>query len=472
MASSTPNASRHRETRLRDFSLVFAVVLAASLFGILTRPVGFLAAFWPANAILLAMMVRWPNLSTLANWCAAFAGYMAADLATGGDAWVTLWLTGVNMAGAITGVYLFGLLGEEDRRLRRQLSVLYLLAICAAAAAVAAITGGGAARILFSRDFATGFEFWFVTELVNSLIILPAILTFPGRAQAAAELSPRHWASSWGRAAPLLTLVVSAAGAVLIGGPGAIAFTVPALIWCALSYGMFFSALTTLLLCAGLLVSSALGMMPLPMSSDVFSSTSSIRLGVALIALAPLSVSAINRAREELVARLSHAVTHDALTGVLSRSAFMDNAYATLSRLAGRGSQVALLMLDIDHFKSVNDTYGHAAGDRALVEFARRVEGRLRFGDLFGRLGGEEFAVVAPEAGLPEAMALAERIRAVVGETEIEIEPGKTIRISVSIGVAVIDSVSSACLDKLMARSDDALYGAKSGGRNTVRAAA
>jgi len=459
---------------LGGFAIVFGVVIAAALFGILTRPMGFLAAFWPANAILLGMMVRRPSLATPLNWAAAFAGYMAADLITGGDPWVTLWLTAANMAGAATGFMLFNLLSEDDRRLQRQLSVLYLLAISAAAAGVAALAGGGAARLLFDRDFATGLEFWFVTELVNSLVILPAILTFPALPALKAEFSPKRWMSGrwWWRVAPLATLVVSAAAAVLVGGPGAIAFTVPALIWCALTYSMFLTALVTALLCAGLLISSATGLLPLPMSSDVFTSTSSIRLGVALIALAPLSVSAINQAREELLARLSHAVTYDALTGALSRRAFMDKGYEIVARLSGQGASVALLMLDIDHFKRINDTYGHAGGDRALVEFARQVKSQLRPGDLFGRLGGEEFAVVLPRAGLGEAMAVAERIRSQVGAAEVEVAPDVMVRTSVSIGVSVIDGVSGACLDRLLASSDTALYGAKKGGRNTVRAAA
>lgn len=458
----------------RAFAIVFCVVLAASLFGILTRPMGFLAAFWPANAILLGMMVRWPALAALPSWAAAFAGYMAADLMTGGDPWVTLWLTAANMTGAATGFVLFNLLPPEDRALRRQLSVLYLLAVCAATAGMAALAGGGAARLLFDRDFATGLEFWFVTELVNSLVILPIILTLPDWRGLKAEFALRRWMSGrwWWRVAPLATLALSAAGAMLVGGPGAIAFTVLALVWCALTYSMFLTALVTGLLCAGLLISSATGLLPLPMSSDVFGSTSSVRLGVALIAIAPLTVSAINQAREELLARLSHAVTHDALTGVLSRRAFMDKGYDMVARLSARGAPVALLMLDIDHFKRVNDAHGHAGGDRVLVEFARRVGGELRPGDLLGRLGGEEFAVVLRGAGAQEAIAVAERIRAAVEAGAVAVAPDAAIRISVSIGVAVIDGVAGACLDKLLVSSDGALYGAKADGRNTVRVAA
>src|SRR5690606_15490710 len=161
--------------------IVGLVVFAAALFGILTRPMGFLAAIWPANAILLGLMVRRGELASPTGWIGAFAGFMAADLVTGGDPFISLWLTAANMSGVLTGYVLFQVLPEGDRRLQRPQSVLFLFAICCVSSIAAALTGGGAARVLFGRDFQTGFEFWFVTELVNNLVILPAILSVPDR---------------------------------------------------------------------------------------------------------------------------------------------------------------------------------------------------------------------------------------------------------------------------------------------------
>lgn len=459
---------------MRDFIIVAGVVMAAALFGILTRPMGFLAAFWPANAILLGMMVRWPRLAAVPNWIAAFVAYIAADLLTGGEVFVTLWLTAANLIGAITGYLLFQLVSEEDRQLRRPLSVLCLLGIVVGAAGAAALTGGGAARLLFGRDFLSGLEFWFTTELVNALVILPVLLTFPhrNRAEDRRERATVSQNEIVRNVAPLATLVSCAAISFLVGGPGAIAFTVPALVWCALSYSIFTTAVVTALLCSGLLVSTATGLLALPMTGDFLNSTNSIRLGIALIAVGPLTVSAINRAREDLMAQLSHAARHDALTGALSRRAFMDDGYATVVRLSGNGASCALLMLDLDHFKRINDNWGHAAGDKVLTEFARLVSEQLRPRDIFGRLGGEEFGILLPEAGLDEAVSVAERIRAAVARSPAELDAGPSVPISVSIGVSVIDGVTGACLDALMARSDRALYGAKAEGRNAVRAAA
>lgn len=436
--------------------VVAIVVFAASLFGIVTRPVGFLAAFWPANAILLGLMVRNPGYASFWTWTTAFIAYMAADLVTGGTLDVTIWLTTANMVGAITGYLLFQLLSEDDRRLRRPLSVLYLFAICAAAALAAAFAGGGAARVLFGRDFRTGLEFWFITELVNSLVILPVMLTFPSMRQLVFRPMRGNDLSAWNlkQVAPVLALAVSCGVATLMGGPGAIVFPVPALIWCALTYSMFTTAVFTMLLCAWLLISISAGLLMLPMSLDTIQSTSSIRLGVALIALGPLTVASINITRNDLLAKLLHATNHDTLTGTLSRGAFMSKGQAMVSELARINGSIALLMLDVDHFKRVNDQYGHAVGDRVLVEFARLAAGVLRPTDLLARLGGEEFAAILPGASLGEAIIVAERIRTTIESSIVEISTGAPVCISVSIGVAATNGPGAVDLGQLLAASE------------------
>jgi diguanylate cyclase (GGDEF)-like protein len=454
---------------------VALLVFAASLFGIFTRPVGSLAAFWPANALLLGVMVRYRSLSTLAGWVAAFVAYVAADLSTGGQLRVTLWLSAANMAGAFTGYLLFRLLPEDDRRLRRPLSVLYLFVICTAAALAAALSGGGIARLLFGRDFLTGLEFWFTTELVNNLVILPMVLAFPGLPKTSARVpgSRREDRSlvRLGHAMPAAALLTSCVAGVLVGGPGAIAFPVPALIWCALSYGMFATAFLTMLLCAWLMLAVSGGLLRLPMAADAMQSVSSLRLGIALIALGPLTVASINAARNDVLAKLMHAVDHDCLTGTLSRGAFLSRACGLLAESARTMRPAALLMMDLDHFKKINDGHGHAAGDKVLVAFAGLVGVLLREGDVLGRLGGEEFAVLLPGVGRTEAVAIADRIRHAAAGASVVVSPDVSLRISVSIGVAVADAAGHS-LDQLMAAADGALYLAKSGGRNAVRAAA
>jgi diguanylate cyclase (GGDEF)-like protein len=113
--------------------------------------------------------------------------------------------------------------------------------------------------------------------------------------------------------------------------------------------------------------------------------------------------------------------TTDQLTGAPNRRAFLANAEAEVARARRHGRPLAVIALDVDHFKRVNDTWGHAAGDRVLVEVARQVMRTLRPGDELGRLGGEEFAVVLPESDAGQAAVVADRLRAMMADTPIPV---------------------------------------------------
>jgi two-component system, cell cycle response regulator len=166
---------------------------------------------------------------------------------------------------------------------------------------------------------------------------------------------------------------------------------------------------------------------------------------------------------------------HDTLTGLLNRRAIHDRALAELNRLRRGTAQAPLsvIMLDIDHFKAINDTYGHEAGDKALRVVAELLGRQLRSYDGLGRWGGEEFLMLLPGTGLDEARAVAERIRANVASAEPALSDGTLVPLSVSLGVAALEVVSAAMageqwLDHLVRAADRALYRAKSAGRNRV----
>ena len=161
----------------------------------------------------------------------------------------------------------------------------------------------------------------------------------------------------------------------------------------------------------------------------------------------------------------------DGLTGLYNRrylAAHLDGLFAGI----GEGAQgPALLLFDIDWFKRVNDTQGHAAGDAVLKEVASRILRRVRGFDLVARYGGEEFVVVLPETPLPVAMVVAERLRSAVAEKPIEVgAPPVGLPITISIGVAMTRGVEETP-ETLLHRADEALYAAKAAGRNCIRVA-
>lgn len=166
---------------------------------------------------------------------------------------------------------------------------------------------------------------------------------------------------------------------------------------------------------------------------------------------------------------LERLATTDALTGARNRRAFFDLAGREVARVARTDSPLCAVMLDIDHFKTVNDTYGHGGGDTVLRGVAARVMGEIRPVDILGRLGGEEFAILLPDTSLAGAVLVAERLREVLASTPIDAD-GTSILITASFGVAMLGTEED--LDAVLARADAALYDAKRSGRNRVAEAA
>jgi diguanylate cyclase (GGDEF)-like protein/PAS domain S-box-containing protein len=172
--------------------------------------------------------------------------------------------------------------------------------------------------------------------------------------------------------------------------------------------------------------------------------------------------------RKRMNAELLVLATTDFLTGLPNRREFMGQLERELARLQRSvGDCAAVLMLDIDHFKTINDRYGHATGDAVLRHMAGLMRAGQRKIDTMGRVGGEEFAVLLPGADKVAAAAYAERLRQKVADTPLTMEGGEEIRITVSIGIAAL-SPGDATADAALIRADKALYGAKEAGRNRV----
>ena len=162
-------------------------------------------------------------------------------------------------------------------------------------------------------------------------------------------------------------------------------------------------------------------------------------------------------------------VTQNALTGAFNRRHIEEVVKREFERADRYGRPLTVAMLDADHFKRVNDSYGHQVGDDVLRELADRCRRTLRSNDVLGRYGGEEFVIVFPETGLDEARVVAERLRGAIAERPVS-TGDLSLPVTVSIGLAT--SSRGQTPDSLLARADAALYAAKRGGRNLVRALA
>lgn len=174
------------------------------------------------------------------------------------------------------------------------------------------------------------------------------------------------------------------------------------------------------------------------------------------------------RLREALY-NLEVAATHDGLTGLLNRQAISEYAEAELSRVHRAGGSLSLALLDIDHFKSVNDRYGHLVGDEALKHVSETIASTIRPYDRAGRWGGEEFMLVLPETTLEQAALVAERVRERVAASPVVLADGERLYLQVSLGVSETEAETLVPLNTLLDQADEALYRAKNAGRNQVR---
>ena len=197
----------------------------------------------------------------------------------------------------------------------------------------------------------------------------------------------------------------------------------------------------------------------------IVASSQTVGLVVAFLAL---SFCNLERRSNILQRRTEMRATRDGLTRAMNRASFTSHARQEIGQHRGIKSNVSLLFVDVDHFKRINDTYGHEAGDRVLKRIIRLARGGLRSGDTVARWGGEEFVVLLPATDLNGALLIAEKIRCRIEDEHYDaLEPG--LQVTVSIGCAEIDS--SEGLDELIARADRALYEAKHQGRNQSVAA-
>ena len=171
--------------------------------------------------------------------------------------------------------------------------------------------------------------------------------------------------------------------------------------------------------------------------------------------------------RKNLERELQRLATTDMLTGIANRRAFLETAESAYAHSCHSGEPLTLLMLDLDHFKAINDRYGHLEGDRALVAFAQAVKSQLRASDAVGRLGGEEFGVLLPLTTLAEGLEAAHRILQSVRALQLSDDTGQAYRITTSLGVGAFRQNDRSLRD-MLDRADQALYLAKHRGRDQI----
>jgi hypothetical protein len=289
--------------------------------GIHSRLLFSLGSVWPANALLLAMLILRPANNRPVTWILSAAAYFLADFASGTDLTENLVLNAANLAGVATGVAITARLPLGTLALNRPSDPIMVVLVMAGAAGGTAAIGIFAGQILFGMTALEAVSLWWSTEMVNYAMVLPLAL-------ALASTTEWHFFSRDRRvarlqAAALAFLLACAAIAAWFGGPGALVVPIPALIWCAVRFRPWVSQALCAAVCLWSLIAVPFGWMSLGVPVDSVSATASFRIGVAMLAICPFAIAALNGAWRAAREALTQAATHDGLTGLKNRSTSM-----------------------------------------------------------------------------------------------------------------------------------------------------
>jgi diguanylate cyclase len=455
----------------------------ATLLGIyLSRLVDNTAAIWIPNGILLAALLARADRA-LALFGAGAAASFAANLATEHGIAASLIVTAGNMAEVGVAAWAIRRWAGSGFLFTRVAGAVRFTLIAGLLAPAVGATVAAAGLAALDSEFLDVWGRWFVGDALGLLIITPILVILDARwrqgADAVLAARPR------GEVAGLLAGTLASAAIVFaIPAEAALFLLLPLVLVATFRMGPFGAAAACVII-AGVGVWEtvhghgpvALFDGPEPMRILYF------QLFLGVLFLSALPVAAALSERQALSAELAAAfdaarsaaasfydqASTDELTGVATRRRFLERLREEVAAARVRGTDLALLVLDVDHFKAINDAHGHPAGDQMLRTIADTCREATRGRDLVGRLGGEEFAVLMPDATAEGAAAVSERLRLAVAAARIDAGNGVTMRATVSLGLATLRGQDG---DRLLSDADRALYAAKRAGRNRLTIAA
>ncbi len=296
-------------------AILATIVLACSLSGILLRPLGFLSAFWIANAVMLGMIVLRPSLAPPFCWIAATAAFITADIITGSPLPKSILLTAGNLVGIFVGYQLLRRLDKEDLHLERSYSTVMLMLIASAASAASGLVGAVINPYLFNGSPTEGFLLWFISEFTNYIAILPVLFT-ASRLPPLAVLSSRFKEYIRRISADCTSIIkdsiIKDSAPIIAFGLGIVAqfgfvssstlvFPLPGLLWCAIAYGPAATAILTFCFALWTLVIISMGWANIGIELVTQHDLMGFRLGVTLVALGPLTVASVMAARNTML---------------------------------------------------------------------------------------------------------------------------------------------------------------------------
>lgn len=456
-----PSDLLKEENTLFNTVAIIAAIAILHLGSCAIQHSGHLALFWPVNALMVGLFLRFPFFNRPHYYLTGLLVALLCNISVGTNSVgaVLVILSNTAFVVILTNLILWERKQPSDPL---KINVLRLYSYCLLSAIVCSVLGSYGFSLSYHRTFATVYPIWFSEQFSTSVLILPFLLTWNG------NLLPKKF--DLRQVMPVGLLIFSIAASSHSAGIGSLAVTLPALIWCAISFSLPVTCLLTQL--TGIMEVLLVDAHWMYASIDGhITQIVSARMGIASVAISPVMVAVSVQAINTLVKQLSARANYDYLTRVHSRFGLYEKLRVQDEKMANTALNV--LLLDIDHFKSINDTHGHDCGDSVLTEFARRVKEVVGEKGIVARMGGEEFAVVMPDACGDNGYQLAEEIRAEIEQMEVQ-WGGDTLSLTVSIGLSHGHAARRQLVDvfdKLLSEADRYLYQSKKAGRNRTCAA-
>lgn len=461
-----------RRSELPGRVLLLAAVyfVAAKLSLLLAIPPGYATAVWPPSGIALAAIL----LLGYRIWPGVWLGAMLVNLTVASSPFAAVFIGTGNTLEALAGAALIRRFVGIPYQFERAGDVVKFVAIAALSSTTAATIAVGSLALEGSvawPQFLPNWWTWWQGDTMGIIVLTPLILSWSSRR--GVVWPPRKKAEAACFAVLLLIVTYGVFGdATGIFSPFPLSFAIfPFIIWAALRFSQRVVTTALAAVCAFAVYHTLEGLGPFALWS-VNESLLLLLAYISIVVVTGLVLSAALTERSRALDRLEQALSQvreqaitDPLTGLYNRRFLWEFLRREWVRAKRRDAPLAVIMLDLDHFKRINDSFGHEAGDFALTAVAGLLRTHIRSSDIVCRYGGEEFALVLPEASQKSVRARAEDIRTAIKRLDLRHQGAPLGRITASLGVALFpDHADSA--DSLMRAADTALYEAKRAGRN------
>lgn len=461
--------------------LLTAGYLATALGGLaVSRQAGNIATLWPPNGMLVAALL----LSTPRRWrdvlIAGVFGSLLANLFNGSTMLTASSITIANIVEAVIAATIIR--HQTGRRVlfHHSSDVVVLITAAIVAALAAGAVSATSAKLLMDAPFTTIFIKWVLGDVLGLLVVMPIAVIAHDLVKHGPDLMMRR--RSQGEAAAVLGVVLAVSVAVYSPNVPPVQFLVmPAVLFASFRLGPLGAALSTVIVAVvgslGTVVAAKAGALS---ADEVTLRVFNFQLNLAVLFLTALPIGSAMAQRHQLerdlteekeradrfAADMASLANVDDLTGLATRRFFLDQLDLMAATARRVKQPMTLAMIDIDHFKPINDKFGHAVGDAVLMAIGAACRTAVRSDDVIGRLGGEEFAMLMPLTDQETAFRIVDRLREAVAAISIPTTDGRAVSVTISVGMAMFADQQQ--IDRLLLDADRALYLAKARGRNRI----